>query len=340
MRRLHGAFAAAADRGPADFSELLLVPGVGARTVRALAMVAEVMHGAPCRFSDPARFSLAHGGKDGHPFPVPLTVYDETIRVVKSALSQRQARARRAARRAASGSTTRRGVLERHASGPSLEAVIAEERAHAHRYGGRTVFGWATAAGGGASALIVSGWAGGATVDRPRRSGVHASVVEGASLDACRHVASRFGVPPRSRVEPLLDFAHAASGLGWLARRLRRDSDRDGRPSGCATKGRREKNMSTFRTSVLGLAAGAAALAFAGPALALDEITFGTNWVAEAEHGGFYQAVADGTYEKYGLKVTIIAEGRAGHAARRKDPVLHAGQPARHVLRRRAGRAR
>jgi NitT/TauT family transport system substrate-binding protein len=56
----------------------------------------------------------------------------------------------------------------------------------------------------------------------------------------------------------------------------------------------------------LGLVAGAAALAFAGPALALDEITFGTNWVAEAEHGGFYQAVVDGTYEKYGLKVTIL----------------------------------
>ena len=64
------------------------MPGVGARTVRALAMVAEVMHGAPCRFSDPARFSLAHGGKDGHPFPVPLKVYDETIRVVKSAVQR------------------------------------------------------------------------------------------------------------------------------------------------------------------------------------------------------------------------------------------------------------
>ena len=68
--------------------------------------------------------------------------------------------------------------------------------------------------------------------------------------------------------------------------------------------------MSTFRNLTLGLAAGAAALAFAGPALALDEITFGTNWLAQAEHGGFYQAVADGTYEKYGLEVTIIAEGR------------------------------
>ena len=54
-------------------------PGVGARTVRALAMVAEVVHGAPYRFTDPARFSFAHGGKDRHPFPVPLKVYDETL---------------------------------------------------------------------------------------------------------------------------------------------------------------------------------------------------------------------------------------------------------------------
>ena len=65
--RLHGNLAAAAERSPTDFSELLLTPGVGARTVRALALVAEVLHGAPCRFSDPARFSIAHGGKDRHP---------------------------------------------------------------------------------------------------------------------------------------------------------------------------------------------------------------------------------------------------------------------------------
>src|SRR5205085_6044022 len=85
-RRLHATLAAAADRGPADFPDLLLTPGVGARTVQALAMVAEVVHGAPCRFADPARFSLAHGGKDRHPFPVPLKVYDETIGVLKSAV--------------------------------------------------------------------------------------------------------------------------------------------------------------------------------------------------------------------------------------------------------------
>ena len=76
-RRLHGTLAAAAERGPLDFLDLLLTPGVGARTVQSLAMVAEVVHGSPYRFQDPAGFSLAHGGKDRHPYPVPLKVYDE-----------------------------------------------------------------------------------------------------------------------------------------------------------------------------------------------------------------------------------------------------------------------
>jgi len=67
--------------------------------------------------------------------------------------------------------------------------------------------------------------------------------------------------------------------------------------------------MRTLTKTTLGLAAGAMAIALAGPALALDEVSFGTNWLAEAEHGGFYQAVADGTYEKYGLKVTIVQGG-------------------------------
>ncbi len=88
MRRLGATLAAVAERGPVDFAELLLVPGLGARTVAALALVAEVVHGTPSRFADPARFSLAHGGKDGHPFPVPLDVYDETIRVLTDAVGQ------------------------------------------------------------------------------------------------------------------------------------------------------------------------------------------------------------------------------------------------------------
>ena len=98
-RRLHAPAArhARSSRGarPVDFPELLLTPGVGARTVRSLAMVAEVVHGAPYRFRDPARFSLAHGGKDRHPYPVPLKVYDETIRVMKSAVQKAEARTRR-----------------------------------------------------------------------------------------------------------------------------------------------------------------------------------------------------------------------------------------------------
>jgi hypothetical protein len=88
LKRLGKTLAAVADRGPEDFAELMLVPGVGARTLFALALVAEVVHGAPSRFGDPARFSLAHGGKDGHPFPVPLKVYDETIRVLKDAVGR------------------------------------------------------------------------------------------------------------------------------------------------------------------------------------------------------------------------------------------------------------
>ena len=79
LRRLHGTLTAAREAAPRDFPELLLQPGVGARTVEALAAVAEVLHGAPCRFDDPARFSLAHGGKDRHPFPVPQEVWPEIL---------------------------------------------------------------------------------------------------------------------------------------------------------------------------------------------------------------------------------------------------------------------
>jgi hypothetical protein len=141
LRRLHGALAAAADRGPADFAELLLVPGVGARTVRSLAMVAEVVHGAPCRFADPARFSLAHGGKDRHPYPVPTRVYDKTIEVLKAAVIQ--ARLGNDERLDAIRRLDEQArMLERGATGPSLPAFVAGEFRQSHDYGGRSVFGW------------------------------------------------------------------------------------------------------------------------------------------------------------------------------------------------------
>src|SRR5437016_4990154 len=140
LRRLRGNLAAAADRGPADFSELLLTPGVGARTVRALAMVAEVVHGAPCRFTDPARFSLAHGGKDRHPFPVPLQVYDQTIAVLKSAVHNAKL-GREEELDALKRLDEQARILERHAGGPSVPELIAQERERSHAYGGRSVFG-------------------------------------------------------------------------------------------------------------------------------------------------------------------------------------------------------
>src|SRR5712672_2057364 len=140
-RRLHGNLAAAADRGPKDFPNLLLTPGVGARTVQALAMVAEVVHGAPCRFTDPARFSLAHGGKDRHPYSVPLKVYDETIRVLKSAV-QTANLAREEELGALKRLDEQARTLEWFATGPSVVDLIAEERDRSHLYGGRSVFGW------------------------------------------------------------------------------------------------------------------------------------------------------------------------------------------------------
>lgn len=141
LRRLHGALAAAADAGPKDFTDLLKLRGIGARTVLALAQVAEVVHGAPCRFSDPARFSLAHGGKDRHPYPVPTRVYDKTLAVLRDALNKAKLgndERLSAIRRLDSQAR----ALERQVGGPCFRSFCDAERALSHSYGGRSVFGW------------------------------------------------------------------------------------------------------------------------------------------------------------------------------------------------------
>jgi hypothetical protein len=86
LKRLGAVLAVAYERDLHNFAELLLLEKLGPRTLQSLALVAEVVHGTPTRFSDPARFSFAHGGKDRHPFPVPLKTYDETIEFLKSSL--------------------------------------------------------------------------------------------------------------------------------------------------------------------------------------------------------------------------------------------------------------
>ena len=146
MRRLNGVLRAAAERGPEGYSDLLLTPGLGARTLEALALVAEVVHGAPCRFSDPARFAFAHGGKDGHPFPVPLSVYDRTLSVLRRAVDnaklgneERLAALKRLAHQSR--------MLERAEAGDTraFASLVARERAASHTLGGMTASGPARA---------------------------------------------------------------------------------------------------------------------------------------------------------------------------------------------------
>ena len=141
MRRVHAALAAAHERGPVDFVELLKTPGVGARTLFSLALAAEVVHGKPHRFSDPARFSLAHGGKDGHPFPVPLKVYDRTIRVMKKAVDTAKLgqREKLDALKRLDNEARRIDETALAMEGPSFDELVNRERASSSSYGGRTV---------------------------------------------------------------------------------------------------------------------------------------------------------------------------------------------------------
>ena len=152
LRRLGAILWLAHDRQPSDFEELLLLEGVGPRTLQSLALVSEVIHGTPSRFRDPARFAFAHGGKDGHPFPVPITVYDETIGILQTAVHKaklgqsEKLGAIKAlsvlARKAEKDFTPagRAGAVGTGGAG-SLEQYIEKERDDSWKYGGRTVFG-------------------------------------------------------------------------------------------------------------------------------------------------------------------------------------------------------
>ena len=102
-------------------------------------MVAEVVHGAPCRFTDPARFSLAHGGKDRHPFPVPLKVYDHTIGVLKSAV--RNAKLGREEELDAIRRLDDQARRLEHETAGRRSPHVATERQRSHDYRGRSVFG-------------------------------------------------------------------------------------------------------------------------------------------------------------------------------------------------------
>lgn len=143
LKRLGSVLWLAHEKRPSDFEELLLLEGLGPRTLQSLALVSEVIYGTPSRFEDPARFSFAHGGKDGHPFPVPITVYDETISVLQNAVhkaklgnSDKQEAIRKL-------SDIVRKAEKDFTPNTSFEKVLQKEREDSWKYAGRTVFGQA-----------------------------------------------------------------------------------------------------------------------------------------------------------------------------------------------------
>jgi hypothetical protein len=140
LKRLGAVLAVAYERDLRDFASLLLLEKLGPRTLQSLALIAEVVHGAPVRFSDPARFSFAHGGKDGHPFPVPLKTYDASLTVLRSALDSAKAGDSEKLDGMRRLDQFVRAVEERHQPEADFDASIGHERAISREIGGRTVF--------------------------------------------------------------------------------------------------------------------------------------------------------------------------------------------------------
>jgi hypothetical protein len=141
LKRLGTILWLAQDKKPAEFEDLLLLEGLGPRTLQSLALVSEVIYGTPARFKDPARFSFAHGGKDGHPFPVPVKVYDETISTLQTAVQK--AKIGNSEKQQAIKKLTEIAQQAEKSFTPNtnFDAVIEKERKESWKYGGRTVFG-------------------------------------------------------------------------------------------------------------------------------------------------------------------------------------------------------
>lgn len=140
LKRLGGVLAVAHERQLRDFCNLLLLENLGPRTLQSLALIVEVIHGTPTRFADPARFSFAHGGKDGHPFPVPLKTYDESLSVLRCALQQ--AKLGHSEKLDGFGRLDRFTRMVEKQSRPeaAFQDALAHERAISQSIGGRTVF--------------------------------------------------------------------------------------------------------------------------------------------------------------------------------------------------------
>lgn len=138
LKRLGAVLATAYESQPENFENLLLTPGLGPRTLQSLTLVSEVIYGTPSRFTDPARFSFAHGGKDGHPFPVTTKIYDESIRILGQAIEDSKMGYKDKSECLYRLEKTARMVEENCSPEADFDAAIAHERAHSKEWGGRT----------------------------------------------------------------------------------------------------------------------------------------------------------------------------------------------------------
>jgi len=141
MKRLGAMLWATHENKPENFEELLLLKGMGPRALQSLALVSEVIYGTPTRFEDPARFSFAHGGKDGHPFPVPVKIYDETIDTLQRAIHRAKIGNSDKINAIQKLSEISRKAEESFTPNSNFEALLQKERSESHLYGGKTVFG-------------------------------------------------------------------------------------------------------------------------------------------------------------------------------------------------------
>jgi hypothetical protein len=141
LKRLGAMLWLAHEKKPADFEELLLLEGMGPRTLQSLALVSEVIYGTPARFTDPARFSFAHGGKDGHPFPVPIKVYDETISILSKAVQKAKIGQSDKLQAIQKLSELSFRAEKNFIPNDNFEQLIQKEREESWKYGGKTVFG-------------------------------------------------------------------------------------------------------------------------------------------------------------------------------------------------------
>jgi hypothetical protein len=140
LKRLGAVLAVAYERDLHHFAELLLLEKLGPRTLQSLALIAEVVHGAPSRFSDPARFSFAHGGKDRHPFPVPLKTYDESLNFLRTSLDASKLGGREKLDGFRRLDRFVRAIETEFKPEADFDAVIAHEEAISASLDGRSVF--------------------------------------------------------------------------------------------------------------------------------------------------------------------------------------------------------